>query len=198
MKNKLALLIVGVFFVGVFIPSESEAQEGSTQSNQTPLNIQVVESPLRLTKVQAPTFGTYEIDFQNSQRKIQATGDLLIEVDDTRTTLLSSWGIQYEISMFEDNSNQKTFGNTTVLNIGKGELSINRSQLDPTIYQTNSQELIPNKPALLLQTKESQTTKFTYRVPKEAISMNLPNGLKSGDYTATQTITLVNLPVIDK
>lgn len=195
MTRRTWLFVVCLPFLSLLTPLTGHAQEVSGQNAETPIGIEVKQSPIHLTTVQAPTFGSYELTGQGQQ--LQATGDLIIQVEDTRTTDLSAWGLQYELSIFNTASDDNTLGEQTKLNLGTGELTMNGQAVDASRYSAQSVELSPDTTGTLMQTNFSQPTTFSYRVPKEKISLSISGLRATGEYSATQTVTLSNLTIVE-
>jgi hypothetical protein len=199
MNIKKWLLVFGISCSGLSIAAVGHATEKAVVNGkvQTPFTIQVVENPLRLSKVQAPTFDTYIFDKGTNNIQLSASRDLVIEVEDKRIDDLSTWGIQYTLSMFNDVTDSTKIDTKMTFDIGKGDLSIGTEKLDATFYTGYKASLSAEDSIVLVQTKAAQTATFSYRVPKEEIKVNLPGQLREGVYQAQQTITLVNVPVVD-
>ena len=196
-RSKLFLSIVGIVYSMQFV-MKVKAEEVSNQNDESPIVIQVNESPIRFSKVIAPTFGTYEIEKKSKNQEIMANGDLIVQVADTRESDFSSWGIQYELSLFKDISDGQPMNSQVLLHIGSGELLINGEAANPNFYQKQEVTVSPEKTGLLVQTTSSLHGEFLYRVPKERIKFILLDNTKAGSYQAVQTITLTNVPVIDE
>lgn len=196
-KTKFCLSIVGIVFSIQFM-MKVEAEEVSNQNGESPVVIQVNESPIRFSKVIAPMFGTYDIEKKSKNQEILANGDLIVQVVDTRESDFSSWGIQYELSLFKDISNGQSINSQVIMHIGSGELLINGEAANPNFYQKQEVTVSPEKTGLLVQTTSSLHGEFLYRVPKERIKFTLLDSAKAGSYQAVQTITLTNVPVIDE
>lgn len=194
--KKVIKIIFGFSFLTMnMVASELVfGEEVTDQSNDSSISIGLVESPLHLVNVQAPSFGTYELSGGN--QIIQATDDLVIQVEDTRTTNLNSWGIQYEVSIFDSSKGTNSLGESSQISIGSGKLTMNNQSVDTTAYDSRSVKLAPNKSAILLQVESSLTNSFSYRVEKENITIMIPELTNPGTYEAIQTVTLIDLPIV--
>lgn len=195
MKRMIKIVLGGsLLSTGMIYPSTVFGEEVISQSGDSKISIDLIQSPLHLTTVQAPSFGTYTLSGDN--QKIQADGDLVIQVEDTRVTDLHSWGIQYEVSIFETSDGAQSLGESGQIHVGSGKLTMADQAVDEAAYNSRSVELASNKNGTLLQVASSYTSTFSYRVPKENISISIPERTKPGVYTAVQTVTLVDLPTV--
>lgn len=190
-RNKMIFLGVITFMSSLF-PLSVNAEPVVVGEGQTPIQIEVIQSPIRLVKVQAPTFGTYEMT--NKSRSIQATGDLVINVEDTRTENSSPWQVDYEISIFESTADKNKPSSTLKYKIGTGTLTIDGQAIDKSVYQTQEIELGQEKRGTLTKVNLSSANNFEYRIPKEKISIFVPENSTVGEYKAIQTVHLISLP----
>lgn len=153
---------------------------------ETPVSIQIVETPIRLEKVRAPTFGTYERT--SHAQKVQATSDLVIQVKDVRENKKTPWKLYYQLSQF---SNGKEYA--ALLDLGKGSLrTLDGGQEVPSSPQHVS--LTSNETKTLVTAYSTEASEYLYRVHKQAINLLIPGDLPAGAFVAKQTVTLVNSP----
>lgn len=193
MNNKRIVGILSIIVCNLVFPAIARGEEVLNQGGKnSSVGIDIVESPIRLTSVQAPTFGTYELT--GGKQEFQATGDLVIQVEDTRTSALSSWGVQYEVSLFEMTSGTSSLTDQARIKVGVGELIIAGQSADSSFYHPQAVELAAEGTGYLFQTTTSETTDFIYTVPKDKIALSIPNTVGKGEYTAVQTVTLINVP----
>lgn len=192
MKISKPLFLAPFIAFSLFTPINGYAQEMPGSHEDTPIKIELIQSPIHLIDVTPPTFGTYEIT--NKSQEIQATGDLVVTVQDTRTETLSPWKLDYEIATFSDSTSTNQVEGMVKFKLGAGTLSIDGQAADKTIYQSKELELGQEKKGTLMQTSVSSTSMYEYRIPKEKISITLPANSVAGKYTTMQTLILVSLP----
>ncbi|MGK0606872.1 hypothetical protein [Enterococcus gilvus] len=68
--------------IGLCLFGLTAAETRVQAQKETPVSIRIVETPIRLEKVSAPTFGTYERSVR--PQELRATSDLTIQVKDLR------------------------------------------------------------------------------------------------------------------
>lgn len=191
MKHKLYISLPLLFLLAGGLPQSAAAAALPGNSRSSEVTIDIMESPLRLSKVRAPTFGTYETS--SRKQRIQATGDLEINVLDERTEKNTPWTLSYELTLF-NSDNGKSLGSAEVFDLGTGILTGAGKAVAKQHYQANEVELSPAEKGRLLQVEATQEKTYRYTVPKEKIVLVVPAGAASGNYHAAQTVTLVNVP----
>lgn len=194
---KIIKVVGYMVFLGTsfFISESSEAQEVSNSRQNSTIGIEVVQSPISLTNVQPPTFTTYPL--QEGGQTLQATGDLIIDIEDTRTENASSWALQYGISTFENTTDSSELNGSVVIKIGSGDLSMDETSMSSSSYKSQSVELAQGNQGILLQVDSSREASYQYRVPKENISIRVPTEATVGQYQAIQTVNLTSLPSVN-
>lgn len=171
-----------------FLRSSAFASELEGSSQETPIAIKIIDSPIRLAKVTAPTFGTY---YQSDDaQRLHATGDLFIEVDDKRESKVTPWKITYELSTFINGEEYNA-----KINIGKGIATSATGKNLRAIPKKLS--LVSNNTGDLVEAFSTEEEQFSYRVLKEDISLDIPGNLPVGDFQGTQLVTLINTPSVD-
>lgn len=188
MKKRIEFIFVGLLLC-LLLPVPASAQEVLGEEDQTPMNVTIVESPIKLEKVTAPTFGAYQKSAH--EQEIQATGDLLIAVRDQRENKKSPWQLTYQLSTFANGQEYQV----KVL-LGQGRLSTDQSG---EVVQATPQKIAadPNETATILEAYSSQSTKYYYQIEKQKIHLELPANLPIGEFVGQQIVTLLNTPEID-
>lgn len=192
-RSKMLFLgVIASTCISGLLPLKVDAEQVVAGEGQTPVTIKVVQSPIYLVGVEAPKFGTYELTGKN--QRIQATSDLVINVQDTRTETSSPWQIDYELSFFENTSTGQQANATLKYTVGEGTLKVAGQTADKSVYQTQEVELGQEKRSTLVESNLSGATNYEYRVPKEKIGILIPENTAAGEYKAIQTIHLISIP----
>ncbi|GEK37612.1 hypothetical protein ACFFRT_11730 [Enterococcus thailandicus] len=188
MKKRIEFIFIGLLLC-LLLPTPAFAQEILGEEDQTPMNVTIVESPIKLEKVTAPTFGTYQKSAH--EQEIQATSDLLIAVRDQRENKKSPWQLTYQLSTFTNGQEYQV----KVL-LGRGKLSTNQSG---EVVQATPQKIAadPNEAGTILEAYSSQSTEYYYQIDKQKIHLELPADLPTGEFVGKQLVTLLNTPEID-
>lgn len=188
MSKKNKFLLLSVLTVSFFSSVPVFADEVINNSKETPVNIEIIESPIRLSTVKAPVFGTY---YQSNRvQTIKATGDLVIEVIDQRKARDTPWKLNYGISTFinDEEYNLK-------MSIGRGE---SYSKSGQKLADTSKSITVTNGNLKeLVEAYSTDEEQFTYRVKKNEISIELPANLPTGKFVGKQKVTLINIPNIN-
>lgn len=188
MKKRIEFIFIGLLLC-LLLSAPAFAQEILGEEDQTPMNVTIVESPIKLEKVTAPTFGTYQKSAH--EQEIQATGDLLITVKDQRENKKSPWKLTYQLSTFTNGQEYQV----KVL-LGQGKLSTNQSgevvQATPQKIATDS-----NEAATILEAYSTQSDEYFYQIAKQKIHLELPTDLPTGKFVGKQLVTLFNTPAVD-
>ncbi len=192
MKQRKMMYLGIILLMGMFAPLNVSAEQIITEKGQTPIQIEIVPSAIRLTEVTPPVFGTYEIT--NESRSIQAKSDLVISIQHTDMYDSSPWQIDYELSVFENTAHSTKADSALTYKIGSGILKIDGQAADMTTYQAQEINLGQDKRGTLMKTNISNSKNYEYRVPKENISILIPENSSIGEYKAIQTVYLVSLP----
>lgn len=188
MKKQIKFFFIGGLFC-LLLPVQSFAEEVVGESNQSPVSVSIVESPIRLEKVTAPTFGTYQKSIH--ERTIEATGDLSIVVKDQRENRQSPWHLTYQLSTF-------TNGQEYQVKVLLGQGKVTTDQSGEVIKATpNKIALDSNKTGTILEAYSSRADKYYYQVDKQQIHLVLPADLPTGEFVGQQLVTLLNTPEID-
>lgn len=185
MKRKIIdPFLLGFCFLAFFIIGDSVHAQ-----TDTPVNIQVVETPIRLEMVRAPTFGTYHVS--SKSQKIKATGDLVIQVKDLRENKKTPWKLVYQLSRF---SNGKEYDAT--IDLGKGTLS---TVGDGRTLNADSKavSLKANEEGTIVTAYSTNASEYLYRIDKQSIDLGIPENLPAGNYAAKQTVFLLNTPEVN-
>lgn len=190
MKIRKIPVIIAIIFTGILAPVHTRAKEIG-EKKDSPINIQMVQSPLHFLEVTAPTFGTYEIG--SKAQEIQASGDLVVTVQDIRETL-SPWQLDYTMSVLSDQSVDPKTSSNLHYKIGNGKWTMNGNKIDESSYQSQALELGDGNNGTLTKVLFSSDNTFEYRVAKENISIVIPNNSATGDYKLVQLVQLVSLP----
>lgn len=177
--------------LGLLIPATSTAalaDDGTGLTGSTPVDVNVVETPIVLGNVQAPTFGTYATS--TKAQNIKATGDLKIEVLDNRMDKTTPWTLTYELSTFV---NGKEY--TVNLDMKKGTVKDSAGNVmkgESFDIQTTSGES-----KTITNSYSDTDVKYYYTVAKDDISLTLPADMPVGSYKATQRVVLTNTPAAE-
>lgn len=158
------------------------------EGKETPVKVEIVEAPIRLSQVTPPVFGKYPQSA--TKQRIQALGDLEILITDQRQSKATPWKLQYGISTFV---NGAAYDLEMKIGLGtasgpSGESLVETPQAI-TIHSGETKEI--------LEAYSTNEESFTYRVPKEAISIEIPANLPIGKFVGQQQVTLINSPVIN-
>ncbi|MHC5228510.1 hypothetical protein ACYSNW_09560 [Enterococcus sp. LJL99] len=194
MKQLLKISFSLMIVLANLLPVVANASPVVNGTENTPIQIELVESPLRLSTVQAPTFGSYELT--GVEQQLQATGDLSVKVADRRESKANSWGLQYELAMFTEGKADQKLGNDVRLTLGSGTLLADNQTVNPDKYDAQVIALQADQSQLLLQVAPVNAEIYEYRIQKEDIYLMIPSNRIAGKYQAIQTITLIDLPVI--
>lgn len=192
MKKKLfsLLLVFGTLLASTstaVLADEVPAGDTTSMTGSTNVDISVVTTPIILGKVVAPTFGTYATS--TKEQTIKATGDLSIEVLDSRMEdqKSSPWNLSYQLSTFV---NGKEY--TVHLAMGKGTV---KDSAGNVMKGENFDIQADSGESKNITTSYSDTdVKYYYVVPKDRIKLTLPADMPVGTYKAQQTVVLTSTP----
>ncbi len=172
--------------IGLCLFGLTAAKTSVQAQKETPISIRIVETPIRLEKVSAPTFGTYERSVRSQE--LRATSDLTIQVKDLRENKKTPWRLYYQLSSFSNGKEYAVF-----LDLGKGHLrTLDNGQ--EVSSEPKKVSLRSNETKTLVTAYSTKASEYRYRINKQAIKLTIPGNLPEGDFVAKQTVTLVNIP----
>lgn len=193
-KNNL-LFFLSLTLLFVATPSSVKAEDVQVSSDNdmhTDLSVTIIRSPLYLSEVKAPIFGTYLITDKENQA-IKPTSDLIIKIKDERDYKNNPWQLRYELSAFINDQNNTATPQPFQLKLGKGNLTSNGEKVATADYQNHEATIDPKNGNTLLQVSAVEKD-YEYIVPKEDIQIELPKDAKVGTYTTTQRVILSDVP----
>lgn len=186
-SKKIRIILLSTLMMP-FSATTALASEVTGNAKDTPISIEIVESPIRLNKVIAPTFGTY---YDSAEKQVlKATGDLIIGIVDYREMKDTPWSLSYEISTFS-NGNEYS----VKMNLGKGIATSKSGQPlsgNSMVFSKNS-----NESGKILEAYSTNEEEFSYRVEKENITLEIPGSMPTGDFSGKQLVTLINTPSVN-
>lgn len=186
---KTTKLIVVLTASLLSFPLLSYGKEVTSDLKESPVTITIVKSALGITKVEAPRFGT-DIEVHQGEQTLTPENDLVIRVEDTRDSKQTSWGIQYQLTMFQND--KKVPLSNQGFHLKKGSLKADNQLVDGADYQPQEVHLQGKGSQVLVHNIQGSARQYEYRVNKKDIRLELPKGVPEGTYTAVQTITLMN------
>lgn len=189
MKRKhWILLLVGCGVLFGF-STATKAAEVTGQQGDTPVSIEIVESPIRLVAVSPPTFGTYPVS--DEEQVLQAKSGLTIKVADYRDERSTPWRLTYQLSTFV---NGKAYA--VKMNLGKGQVSSSLAE-EAVTFQASPVSLESMEESELVNVYSTETRDYEYVIGKEAVSLTIPGKLPVGEFVGQQTVRLLNTPVVN-
>jgi len=180
-----SLLMITALLNVFSVPGYAEAVKG--QETSTPIQIQINERTLFISKVVAPQFGKYAV--KGSGQVVTPLNDLTIAVTDTRPIdEKNSWSLYYNLTNFTSHQNKSI--KQEVL-ISKGKLADENTDLKS--YQSYPAEITSTTNHMLLKNDEKKD-KYVYTIDKKDIKLYIPANQTPGTYQAVQTVYLANTP----
>lgn len=181
--RKLSVMIA---FWLIFLACSSPVFADSIQNKTSEMDITIMESPITLNHVSAPTFS--ETPEQSVGQRLQAASDFVVVVQDKRDIKRTPWQLSYQLSAFD-----KAESVGISLELGKGVVTpIGDNQ--PIQYEARHVSTGKGSSETLVDALSTSHTQYEYRIPKEGIHLDIPTALGAGTYTARQTVTLMNIP----
>ncbi|BBM19523.1 hypothetical protein G15_3203 [Enterococcus avium] len=179
------LLLTGGCFLLIFCTAEVAAHAQA----ETPVAINIIETPIRLVKVRAPTFETAHVS--SKRQTLKATGNLEIQVKDLRQSKTTPWKLLYQLTDF---SNGKKYSAT--INLGKGTVRALGDESKITAMP-HAVSVGANEIGTLVTAHSAEASDYLYRVDKQAIALTIPGNLPAGKFTGKQTVLLLNTPEVN-
>lgn len=179
------LLLTGGCFLLIFCTAEVAAHA----QVETPVAINIIETPIRLVKVRAPTFETAHVS--SKRQTLKATGNFEIQVKDLRQSKTTPWKLLYQLTNF---SNGKKYSAT--INLGKGTVRALGEESKITAMP-HAVSVGANETGTLVTAHSAEASDYLYRVDKQAIDLTIPGNLPAGKFTGKQTVLLLNTPEVN-
>lgn len=170
-----------VVFLGYFLQSV-EAQVVST-----PIQIQITPTTILLEDITTPDFAT---QYSQNPQHLQSKRPLRVRLKVNRGLNQQRWQLQYQLSAFKSQTN--------------GEIVQPKYQIGPGQFKALSGDIGNTQPSTMTGTLQNEVPmlqlinlsvgEYEYHIPAHQIQMNLPAAVQAGDYTATQTVSLISSP----
>lgn len=170
-----------VVFLGYFLQSV-EAQVVST-----PIQIQITPTTILLEDITTPDFAT---QYSQNPQQLQSKRPLRVRLKVNRGLNQQRWQLQYQLSAFKSQTNGEIV--QPKYQIGPGQFKALSGDIGNTQPSTMTGTLQNEVP--MLQLTNLSVGEYEYHIPAHQIQMNLPAAVQAGDYTATQTVSLISSP----
>ncbi|MFL1696303.1 hypothetical protein ACJQWY_05835 [Weissella kandleri] len=176
-------LIIGclVVFLGCFL------QSVKAQVVSTPIQIQITPTPILLEDIRTPDFST---QYSQNPQHFQAKRPLRVRLKVNTAFKQQRWQLQFKLSAFKNQTNGKTIQPKYQIDAGQFKALSGDIGDTQAFMMTGT---LQNEVSMLQLTNLS-TGEYEYNIPARQIQMSLPAAVQAGDYTATQTVSLISSP----